>query len=68
MCLRAADLPAGPHDVRLGDVSGVPVVIDAEQDRRWHRPAFTIDVAAGEAGGFSLEALEDLHFTAQPCH
>ena len=66
MCLRAADLPAGPHDVRLGVVAGVPVVIDDDQDRRWRRPGFTIDVAPGEAGGFSLEALEQLHFTAVP--
>jgi len=64
MCLRAIDLPAGPHDVRLGELGDVPVVIDDDQDRRWHRPAFTIDVAAGEAGGFSLEALDNLHFTA----
>jgi uncharacterized protein (DUF779 family) len=64
MCLRAADLPASPHDVRLGALAGVPVVIDADQDRRWNRPSFHVDVAAGEAGGFSLEALENLHFTA----
>jgi uncharacterized protein (DUF779 family) len=63
MCLRAGDLPAGPHDVRLGSVAGVPVVIDGDQDDRWRRPAFHLDVAAGEAGGFSLEALEQMHFT-----
>jgi uncharacterized protein (DUF779 family) len=64
MCLRAADLPASPHDVRLGTVDGVPVVIDGDQDRRWRQPSFHLDVAAGAAGGFSLEALDDLHFTA----
>lgn len=63
MCVRAADLPPGPHDVRLGVVAGVPVVIDGDQDRRWNRPGFRLDVAAGEAGGFSLEALEHVHFT-----
>jgi uncharacterized protein len=66
MCLRAADVPAGPHDVLLGALAGVPVVIDEDQDRRWRRPAFALDVAPGEAGGFSLEALERLHFTAAP--
>jgi uncharacterized protein (DUF779 family) len=66
MCLRAADLPAGPHDVRLGELAGVPVVIDADQDRRWRSPSFTIDVVPGEAGGFSLEALEHVRFTAGP--
>ncbi len=64
MCLRAADLPASPHDVQLGAVTGVPVVIDGDQDRRWKHPSFHLDVASGAAGGFSLEALEDLHFTA----
>jgi uncharacterized protein (DUF779 family) len=63
MCVRAADLPPGPHDVRLGVVAEVPVVIDGDQDRRWNRPEFRLDVAAGEAGGFSLEALEHVHFT-----
>ena len=66
MCLRAADLPAGPHDVELGTVAGVPVVIDGDQDSRWRHPSFHLDVAAGAAGGFSLEALEDLRFTAGP--
>ena len=64
MCLRAADLPASPHDVQLGALAGVPVVIDGDQDRRWQHPSFHLDVAPGAAGGFSLEALEDLHFTA----
>ena len=64
MCLRAADLPASPHDVQLGALAGVPVVIDGDQNRRWQHPSFHLDVAAGAAGGFSLEALEDLHFTA----
>ena len=66
MCLRAADLPASPHDVQLGAPAGVPVVIDGDQHRRWRHPSFHLDVAAGAAGGFSLEALEDLHLTAAP--
>ena len=64
MCLRAADLPAGPHDVQLGALADVPVVIDGDQNRRWLHPSFHLDVATGTAGGFSLESLEDLHFTA----
>ena len=63
MCLRAAELPAGPHDEQLGLLAGVPVVIDGDQNRRWHHPGFHLAVAPGAAGGFSLEALEDLHFT-----
>jgi uncharacterized protein (DUF779 family) len=64
MCLRAADLPASPHDEQLGILAGVPVVIDGDQNRRWRNPGFHLAVAPGAAGGFSLEALEDLHFTA----
>ena len=63
MCLRTADLPASPHDVRLGELAGVPVVVDADQDRRFGRPHFHIGLAPGEAGGFSLEGLDDVHFT-----
>jgi uncharacterized protein (DUF779 family) len=63
MCLRAADLPASPHDEQLGILAGVPVVIDGDQNRRWRNPGFHLAVASGAAGGFSLEALEDLHFT-----
>jgi uncharacterized protein (DUF779 family) len=66
MCLRAGDLPASPHDAQLGAIAGVPVVIDGDQNRRWLLPSFHLDVAPGGAGGFSLEALEDLHFTAAP--
>jgi uncharacterized protein len=64
MCLRAADLPASPHDVQLGALADVPIVIDGDQNRRWLHPSFHLDTAPGAAGGFSLEALEDLHFTA----
>jgi uncharacterized protein (DUF779 family) len=60
----AADLPASPHDVQLGAPAGVPVVIDGDQNRRWQHPNFHLDIAPGAAGGFSLEALEDLHLTA----
>jgi uncharacterized protein len=63
MCLRAADLPPGPHDVRLGELAGAAVVIDSDLDRRWREPSFLIDVAGGDAGGFSLESLEGVHFT-----
>jgi uncharacterized protein (DUF779 family) len=66
MCLRAADLPASQHDVKLGALAGIPVVIDSDQDRRWQHPSFHLDIAHGAAGGFSLEALEDLHLTAAP--
>ena len=63
MCLRVADLPQGPHDARLGTIGDTDVVIDADQNQRWGRPAFTLDAAPGPAEGFSLDALEDVHLT-----
>ena len=64
MCLRAADLPASPHDTQLGAPADIPVVIDSDQNRRWQHPNFHLDTAPGAAGGFSLEALQDQHLTA----
>jgi uncharacterized protein (DUF779 family) len=40
----------------------MPVYIDAEQDDRWNRPQFVLDVAPGPASGFSLEGLDGIHF------
>jgi uncharacterized protein len=65
MCLRAGELPPAPGDVRLGDIGGAAFYIDGEQDERWGRPAFVVDVAAGPADSFSLEALEGVHFVAR---
>jgi uncharacterized protein (DUF779 family) len=62
MCLKAGELPVGPQDLCLGEIGGAPFYIDAEQYERWGRPRFQIDVAPGAADGFSLEALEDIHF------
>lgn len=65
MCLRATDLPPGPNDVRLGTIGRTPVVIDGDQDSRWRAPSFHLDVGEGAGSGFSLEGLEDLHFTLE---
>lgn len=62
MCLRADELPPGPGDVQLGEIGGAPFYIDGDQHRRWGNPTFVIDVAAGAAGGFSLEGPEGVHF------
>lgn len=63
MCLTAEELPPGSGDVELGDVAGVPFLIDAELHRRLGSPDFTLDVAAGGEDTFSLEGTEGLHFT-----
>jgi len=66
MCLAADELPPGPGDVVLGDVAGVPFLIDADLHDRLGAPEFTLDVADGSEDTFSLEGLEGLHFTTRP--
>jgi uncharacterized protein len=65
MCLLSGELPVGAHDVFLGEIGGAPFYIDAEQYERWRRPTFLIDVSPGEAGGFSLEGREGVHFVTR---
>ncbi len=54
ICLPDGELLLGPNDRLLGQVEGCKVYIDAEQDERWRRPEFVLDVAAGDPEGFSL--------------
>lgn len=65
MCLRADELPAGPHDVNLGEVGGVPFLIDADLHRRLGGPDFLLDVVPGREDTFSLEGADDVHFTTR---
>ncbi|MGA2015271.1 MAG: DUF779 domain-containing protein [Solirubrobacteraceae bacterium] len=62
ICLKDGELPAGPSDLRLGDIGGAPFYIDSDQYQRWGTPTFLIDVRPGAAEGFSLEGLEGVHF------
>jgi uncharacterized protein (DUF779 family) len=63
MCLRADELPPGPHDVSLGEVGGVPFLIDADLHRALGNPDYLLDVAPGGEDTFSLEGADDVHFT-----
>ena len=65
ICLKDGELPAGPHDVRLGEIGGAGFYIDADQYERWGSPQFVIDVSEGPAAGFSLEALAGVHFVTR---
>ena len=51
ICLKDGDMPAGPHDVRLGRIGGAPFYIDSEQYERWGRPRFRDRRLAGRSGG-----------------
>lgn len=64
ICVTQDELPIGPNDVLLGELGSVPFYIDSDQDERWNRPSFILDVAPGPAEGFSLEGLEGVHFVA----
>jgi hypothetical protein len=61
---REEELPPGTNNVLLGEVAATPFYVDAEQYRRWGRPAFLIDVGAGPAQGFSL-SLPDAHLVTR---
>lgn len=65
MCLTADELPPGPGDVSLGDVAGVPFLIDADLHRRLGSPDFLLDVADGREDTFSLEGSEGVHLTTR---
>jgi uncharacterized protein (DUF779 family) len=65
ICLLDGELPPAPSDLRLGTIGASPFYIDAEQYDRWGRPEFLIDVSPGAAEGFSLEALENVHFVTR---
>jgi uncharacterized protein len=62
MCFPEGELLLGPNDLRLGEIDGCEVYVDAEQYERWKRPQLVLDVAPGAGSGLSLEGMHDLHF------
>jgi uncharacterized protein (DUF779 family) len=65
MCLTRGELLEADSDLKLGEIGGCPFFVDREQWERWGEPEFVIDVASGEAGGFSLEGPEGVHFVTR---
>lgn len=50
-------------------MTGAPLYVDADQDRRWGHPQLLIGVLPGAATSLSLEGSQDLHFiTRAPIH
>jgi len=62
VCVRAGELLLGPGDELVGAVGPAAFYVDHDQDVRWGRPTYHIDVAQGAGDTFSLEGREDLHF------
>jgi uncharacterized protein len=63
-CLSRAELLPDESDVKLGEIGGAPVYMDAMRYERAGRPALAVDVAPGAAGSLRLEGLENVHFLA----
>jgi uncharacterized protein len=62
MCYPAGEFKVGGNDVKLGEIGGTPVYMDADQFNYWKHTQLTIDVVPGRGAGFSLEAPEGLRF------
>jgi uncharacterized protein len=55
MCYPADEFLVGDHDVKLGEVDGVPVYIGAAQFQVWRHTQLILDVVPGRGGMFSLD-------------
>jgi uncharacterized protein (DUF779 family) len=62
MCYPDGEFKLGGNDVRLGEIAGCPVYMDADQFIHWKHTQLIIDVVPGRGSGFSLEAPEGLRF------
>jgi uncharacterized protein (DUF779 family) len=62
MCYPEGEFKVGGNDVKLGEIGGAPVYMDADQFNYWKHTQLTIDVVPGRGAGFSLEAPEGLRF------
>ncbi len=55
MLYPADDYIVGDHDVKLGEIDGVPVYISASQFEVWKHTELILDVVPGRGGMFSLD-------------
>ncbi len=65
MCFPAGEFITGDRDLLLGEIDSCPFYIDAALDVAWGQPDLVLDVADGEAEGFSLGAGEGQHFVTR---
>lgn len=55
MCYPKGDFMLADHDVKLGEIGGVPVYISGSQFEAWKHTQLIIDVVPGRGGMFSLD-------------
>ncbi len=55
MCYAQGEFLLGDHDVRLGQIGGMPVYISGSQYEAWKHTDLIIDVVKGRGGMFSLD-------------
>jgi len=65
MCFPAGEFAVGGLDLLLGVIEGCPFYMDARIYRSWDDAELVLDVAPGEAEGFSLGPGHGLHFVTR---
>ncbi len=55
MCYAEGDLIIADHDVKMGEIGGMPFYIGGRQYEAWKHTRLTIDVIKGSGGMFSLD-------------
>ena len=55
MCYAHGDFLLADHDVRMGEIGGMPFYISGSQFEVWKHTDLTIDVVPGRGGMFSLD-------------
>lgn len=65
MCFPLGDFAVGDGDRLLGELDGCPFYVDIRLYDALGRPHLLLDTAPGQAGGFSLDAGNGMHFVAR---
>jgi len=55
MCYAQGDFLIGDHDVKMGEIGGMPFYISGSQFEVWKHTDLIIDVVLGRGGMFSLD-------------
>ena len=65
MCYPKSDFMLAEHDVKLGEVGGVPVYISGSQFQAWQHTQLILDVVPGRGGMFSLDNGREKRFLSR---